>query len=95
MQERSVLRLDDAASTSSNPPSARVSVVCPIEQVRLQLFSYHISTAALNLTSPLFQHLIMDHSYASSLTKSRGIEEEFLDLAHEVRSYQLFTSNIS
>ena len=25
----------------------------------------------------------MDHSYASSLTKSRGVEEEFLDLAHE------------
>ena len=27
----------------------------------------------------------MDHSYASSLTKARMIEEEFLDVAHEVR----------
>lgn len=46
------------------------------------------STSSLSRVSvicPIEQHLIMDHSYASSLTKSRMIEEEFLDAAHEVR----------
>merc|ERR1719188_2382349 len=41
------------------------------------------STSRVSVVCPIEQHLIMDHSYASSLTKSRGVEEEFLDLAHE------------
>ena len=46
MQER----LDDAASTSSTSSTSRVSVVCPIEQVRLNFEI--VNTAAFNLSSP-------------------------------------------
>ena len=38
----------------------------------------------LSVVCPIEQHLIMDHSYASSLPKWRHVDEEFLDAAHEV-----------
>ena len=45
--------------------------------------------ARLSVVCPIEQHLIMDHSYASSLPKWRHVEEEFLDAAHEVRLLRL------